>query len=367
MTRDERAILDLLDSAPPDVPAYLATVVDVVGSAYRRPGAKLLLTADGRQAGAISGGCLERDLARRAPHLTRGGPRTVCYDTRGDDEQPAGAFNTGCDGVITLLIERVHRDAPAIVALRQKPGTRLTAFAADATAPLRVGERCCPCDDRLPAEVGEHVQSTPDASSTRTLRATSRSGWSVQMLVERVAPPRRLYLFGDGDDVQPLIDFAHILKWESAIISRRRPSEVRRLFPAADAVAGWRRGDPASVPKPTARDAAVLATHSYADDRLLVPALLASDAPYVGLLGPKRRVARLMRELHEAGELPPPRRLATLRTPAGLDLGGEDATAVALSIVSEIQAVFHDRPSGPLRDRSGSVHAPHVREEVEVA
>ena len=46
--------------------AVLATVVHVTGSAYRRPGARMLILPDGRRIGSISGGCLEGDVARKA-------------------------------------------------------------------------------------------------------------------------------------------------------------------------------------------------------------------------------------------------------------------------------------------------------------
>ena len=47
-------------------PLYLATVVDVVGSSYRRPTARMLILPDGEHIGTISGGCLERDVCRAA-------------------------------------------------------------------------------------------------------------------------------------------------------------------------------------------------------------------------------------------------------------------------------------------------------------
>ena len=48
------------------VRAVLATVVKVTGSAYRRPGARMLFPEDGDPVGMVSGGCLEGDLAERA-------------------------------------------------------------------------------------------------------------------------------------------------------------------------------------------------------------------------------------------------------------------------------------------------------------
>lgn len=47
-------------------PCALATVVEVLGSAYRCPGARMLVTADEELTGAISGGCLEGDARQHA-------------------------------------------------------------------------------------------------------------------------------------------------------------------------------------------------------------------------------------------------------------------------------------------------------------
>ena len=56
--------------------AALATVVEVSGSAYRRPGARMLITEDGRTTGAVSGGCLERDVILRAQQVMEQGEAT---------------------------------------------------------------------------------------------------------------------------------------------------------------------------------------------------------------------------------------------------------------------------------------------------
>src|ERR1039458_6805987 len=82
----------------------LATVVSVQGPSYRKPGALMLLTADGRRAGTVSGGCLEAEVASRAWWLTANGPAIQRYSTAEDDgDRPYGS---GCGGVVFLLLER---------------------------------------------------------------------------------------------------------------------------------------------------------------------------------------------------------------------------------------------------------------------
>src|SRR5262245_51420165 len=86
-------------------PFFLATVVRVEGSSYRRPGARMVVQ-DGRWlAGCVSGGCLERDVARRAEFLTRRGPVVVRYDGAVEDDDGRD-LGLGCNGVVEVLLER---------------------------------------------------------------------------------------------------------------------------------------------------------------------------------------------------------------------------------------------------------------------
>ncbi|NNG64705.1 XdhC family protein, partial [Pseudomonas fragi] len=68
---DLYGLLDALDQADSNnVAVVLATVVKVEGSAYRRPGARMLIPRDGQAVGTVSGGCLEQELVRKAWWLT---------------------------------------------------------------------------------------------------------------------------------------------------------------------------------------------------------------------------------------------------------------------------------------------------------
>jgi xanthine/CO dehydrogenase XdhC/CoxF family maturation factor len=78
----------LLERAPADdTPRVLATVVATAGSTYRKPGARMLIMADGRYLGLLSGGCLEADLKIHAQQVLESGvSRAIEYDMRGPDD-----------------------------------------------------------------------------------------------------------------------------------------------------------------------------------------------------------------------------------------------------------------------------------------
>src|SRR5882672_6464477 len=87
--------------------AALATVVRVRGSSYRSPGARMLITDDGRWTGSISGGCLEGDALRKARDVMQDRRvMVVTYDTREASNQNLG-ISLGCNGIIDVLIEPV--------------------------------------------------------------------------------------------------------------------------------------------------------------------------------------------------------------------------------------------------------------------
>src|SRR6202140_2997394 len=91
-------------------PMVLATVVRTAGPTYTKPGAHLLLTADGEYAGLLSGGCLEGDLAQHGrAALASGSAKLVSYDMGGPDDLLVG-LGSGCEGAMDILLQRLDAD-----------------------------------------------------------------------------------------------------------------------------------------------------------------------------------------------------------------------------------------------------------------
>ena len=99
-------------------PAALATIVSTAGSTYAKPGARMLIGADGVIVGLLSGGCLEGDLAAHAAKTQADGvARRIAYDMRGPDDELFG-IGAGCEGAMQILIEPTGADLPAVAALQ---------------------------------------------------------------------------------------------------------------------------------------------------------------------------------------------------------------------------------------------------------
>jgi xanthine dehydrogenase accessory factor len=259
----------------------VVTIVRTEGSTYRRAGARAVISESGQAFGAISGGCLERDLAERIrPWLSEMTPRVVHYDSTRSDDLVFG-LGLGCRGKLELLVEPFDATHPPPI----------ESFRWNGREPV------------------EWTTILPDG----------------ELLVEIVRPQRAIVIFGAGLDVPPLVSTATQLGWRADVVTTRDAIDL------------------------TGYDAAIVMTHNLLRDAEIVPRLLASPIPYIGLLGPRTRGDEL---LAGAGAV----RDSRIHSPVGLDLGAETPEEIALSIVAEIQAVLARRTAAPLRELDTPIH-----------
>jgi xanthine/CO dehydrogenase XdhC/CoxF family maturation factor len=327
--------------------AVLATLVQVDGSAYRGPGARMVVRADGTSVGAISGGCLEKDIQAHAESV-RGAasPKLVAYDLTRDDDAPWG-LNMGCNAKLEVLLEPCNgvpdHLAAALDAERRRDGAVIaTCFAAPAGGPA-IGSRLVLLDEDQAATgpLAEGASGGTVRTDAHRIMREERSDvvmygtgpGRIGVFFEYIARPIALVVCGEGGDTAPLAALGESLGWQ-----------VRSV--ATDDALG-RLDD---------RTAAVIMTHNYGRDLALLGPLLASRARYVGVLGPKRRTERLLADLRTGGQDVVAGALHRLHAPVGLDLGAETPAEVALAIAAEVRAVFSSRGGGALREREGPIH-----------
>lgn len=327
--------------------AVLATVVHVEGSAYRRPGARMLIGADGRRIGTISGGCLEGDVSKKAAWWTSGGrPALKVYDTTSEDDA-VWEFGLGCNGVITVLLEPA--DSKPVEAMFQYLSTRPSVGSVVATV-IRAGSGTTDPGERwlgkcpLPS-VAPHMREAEARRQSRLVHLEE-----MDVFVEWIGPRQRLIVLGAGHDARPLTKIANVLGWAVTVADGRPAYARRECFPEVEEVQLiGPAGDLTSLGL-DGESAVVMMTHNYPMDRKLLPQVLAANPRYLGMLGPRKRAVRLF------GELGIDPADWNIHAPVGLDIGSDDPETVALSIVSEIQAALTGRNGGFLRHREGAIH-----------
>lgn len=345
---ESRQILESFERAQSlGLSAALATVIRVEGSSYRRPGAKMLILENGEIAGSVSGGCLERDLIRRSARaLSLGQVDFVTYDTRLDHQEEGYAESIpslGCEGVIEIWID-------------PSPTARLALWRA-----ALAGRRDALWFQPLPSAGANTAYFGPPIAEADAL-ARRESFCEDGVFYDLLRSPPRLVVFGAGPDALPLTRLAHELGWLTTVVDCRSAfPQPRRLFPHVDA---WISSAPEVAVAHAGCDARTLAivmTHNLDNDRVITRGLLALGPRYLGLLGPRKRGEMILREIAAETEVPFEELRTRAQYPVGVDIGGEGATAIALSALAEMQALIHGRKAGFLRDRLAPIHArPHT-------
>jgi len=397
-------IVAALENAPAGN-AVLATLVGVEGSSYRRPGARLLLTPDGRRIGSISGGCLEDDVLAHAQQVRASGkPAVVTYDTTTENDLLWGV-RLGCHGIVHVFLERLPARPAWVATLREnlrqrKPtelavvwqstdpallGTWLAAELAAAPVLAIAGGQAPPSSAGFqpasmpggPAGRPALPPTPPAASNIETLRnagfqpasmpggpagrpalpPTPPAAPTTEIFRQTIPPPVSLVVFGAGDDVQPLAHFAKGLGWHVCVVDARPAFATPARFPEADAIAVVRPEDAVARIDLAADAVAIVMTHRYRDDVLLLRTLLPRPLAYLGLLGPKKRAERILADLAADGFQTSLEMRARLHAPVGLDLGAESPEEVALAMLAEVKAVLAGRDARPLRERVRPIHA----------
>lgn len=344
--------------------AAVATVVKVRGSSYRSPGARMLITDDGRWVGSISGGCLEGDALRKARQVMADSkPLTVTYDTSEESNQNLG-IGLGCNGIIDVLIEPVMQDGQPIDLFRTITTTKTTMGLATVFAGGNVGEKLLIADGQMvrsfsdPAlasivsrdliELFEHRQS-----EARTFFV---NGKEVGVFLELIQPAVSLIIFGGGFDARPVSHLAKSLGWDVQVTDECAAHIAPLFFPNADKLSLCDRKFVDRDFNITPFTACVLMSHNYDYDRDVLRKLIVTEAPYIGILGPRKRFDKMQDEFSREGIEISKEVLHRIHSPIGLDIGAETPDEIAVSIVAEVQGKFANRSGGFLKYRPGPIH-----------
>ena len=348
--------------------AAVASIVNVEGSAYRRPGAKLLAPAGDDTLGAITAGCLEGPVADLAQDARDTGTVvTETFDLMDDDQWGLGL---GCNGIIDVLVEPLDDSFdPLLSALGDRePATVLTVV--DSHDPdVPVGARTVvtsagarTTEDRvaIPADAVadlEDVSANASEDGTSTVLTVERTAGDLRVFVDGVTPAPELVLFGAQNDVHAVARVGADAGFRVTVASPRGARAAADQFPDAHRVVATHPADLADVVESPERTYAVLMSHNLVDDRIALETLLAeTEVPYVGLMGPRERFRELREDANTDGRTFTQSDLDRVSTPVGLDLGAGGPRGIAFSIVSEVLAVSNCSDGGRLSEQSGPIH-----------
>ena len=357
-----------------NIKSALVTVVHLDGSSYRRPGARMLVNDDGRITGAISGGCLEGDALKKALFAISEQKNTLfTYDTSKEDDSEMG-IHLGCEGLIQVLFESIDSEKEEnpiqllskALAVRQK-AVLVTLFDLDNNQNVQYGtclllEENGTLSGKIPLQQFEDAvlkDITDVMQNGESVFKQYKSGdVSVTAFFEFLHPPVSLVVLGAGNDAIPLMKFADVLGWDFRIVDRRDTHANKERYPTASQILV---ANPDVALEHLAYDNRtffVLVTHSYKCDYYMLKSLCAAAVPYIGILGPKKKLHRMLEEIqHNEGIHLNADKVATIYGPTGLDIGAETPEEIALSIIAEIQAVLTGKMGGMLKTKNEVIHS----------
>lgn len=316
--------------------AVLVTVVALEGSSYRRPGVRMIISEDGDSVGAVSGGCVETEIERQAQSVFRTNKaKLMTYD---------GRLRIGCEGILHILIEPVFLSEELLknfeTALKSRQKFRMDAF--------------------YYPEVGEHKNAGTSISLNEKTYSINPYFDAVQIgeqecFSQKFDPLFQLYIFGAEHDAVQLCQAAKLLGWEVTIVASADESKSCDYFPGASSLITpfFENIDTSPLDEQTA---VVIMTHSYNKDVQYLMAMKEIRPAYLGIVGSINRRERLLSTLLDYFPDISPDFLEQIHSPAGINIGAETASEIAVSILAEILGTIRNKKTEGLRTKVGSIH-----------
>lgn len=312
----------------------LATVVALDGSSYRRPGVRMLIREDGKMTGAVSGGCVEKEVLTQAISVFKNGcPKMMTYD---------GRYRLGCEGVLYILIESFEPSSELVNAFNETIITR-NHFSLASHFKKEYGEH---------SGLGTVFNLNGFAFELRKERKTIENN---MIFKQALKPCFKLLIIGGEHDAVRLSQLALNMGWEVTVSTIPNEGKVNQDFPGIDEL--W-NVEPSDLPveKIDSETALVLMTHSYVKDLKYLLALKDTRPAYFGLLGPSKRREKLFGEFIELYPEVDINFFEQIHGPAGLNIGAETPEEIAIAILSEILAVIRNQEPMLLKNKTTGIH-----------
>ena len=314
----------------------LATIVHLDGSSYRKPGVRMLLSSDGKMVGAVSGGCVEKEVQRRAQSVFETGiSKVMTYD---------GRYRLGCEGILYILLE------PFYVSQEFLDDFELSLKNREAFQIVSSYKK----EDEYIFDIGSIIKLKNNSYSfSPTLNKETIN--THEIFQQNLKPCFRLLIIGGEHDAVKLCSSASLLGWEVDVITSEKDPKQLTDFPGANSVIGVSPEiAELSIDNETA---VILMNHNYVKDLKYLLKLEPLKPFYIGILGSAKRREQLQNELfHYAPDLSE-EFFDSIYSPAGLNIGAITPEEIALSILSEILAETRKTTPVSLRTITDKIHA----------
>ncbi len=337
MTHEIKQLFQLTESwQKADKKIVLITVVALEGSSYRRPGVRMLFNDAGEVSGAVSGGCVEKEIHRQAKSVFQTGKaKMMTYD---------GRLRLGCEGILYILIEPIYLTDELLKLFYTSLNKRLC-FETQSFYKKENGTF-----DDIGTQIvlaGKRISLYPDFKPSETDK--------YECFTQAFAQLFQLYIFGAEHDAVQLCKTAHNLGWEITIIVDPVESKTLDYFPGASRLISptFENIDLSGIDDQTA---IILMTHSFNKDVRYLLALNETYPAYFGLLGPSHRRERVLSKFLEYHPEISTEFLDQLYGPSGINIGAESASEIAISILAEILGTIRDQKPMALKDKIGNIH-----------
>jgi xanthine dehydrogenase accessory factor len=302
----------------------VATVVRTHGSTPQVAGAKLVLDDTGKFVGTLGGGCVEADAVIAAREvIDKGGRSLRAYELTEDL-----AWNSGlvCGGTMWILVEN-ETDALTVDGRDVLPD--LVRAAAGASAPLAIKTTIRKIDAKRSEFSSRTVETVDGAPSPRVLRVSESS----DQLVDVISGKPRIVIAGGGHVSLAIYRQAQLLDFDVTILEDRPHFAGKERFPGATVIEADMASSIAALSFGW-HSFLVIATRGHKLDGDCVLAAVNTDAKFIGLLGSRRKKVMIDAMLREHGV--PEERIAAIRSPVGLNIGGRTPAEIALAVLAEI-------------------------------
>ena len=316
----------------------MATLVALEGSSYRKPGVRMLILEDGTMTGALSGGCVEKEILRQTESVFQTNqPKMMAYD---------GRYRLGCEGTLYILIEPFHPD-DALMLEFEKTLEERKAFQIKTSYSKHEG---------VNNNWGSFIKFDKDNGfgfSKTANREAKGSGTSL-IFEQQLQPCFRLVIVGAEHDAVQLCLSASVLGWEVVIITNAANQKTALDFPGVHQLLKVEPNE-LHLNGVNPHTAIVLMTHSYAKDLQYLIALKETQPVYIGLVGAMKRGQKLINDFVEHHPLVEEDFLDKIHGPAGLNIGAQTPQEIAMSICSEILAITRQQKPDFLKNKRASI------------